>query len=152
MFAFCACFVIVMMLYVLYQIKYRKRNEAFATFPTMKKRLLIHNSLEIAGLSLSAIMKKVEVWQRELGEVFLITTNPFDCGTIIVNDPVIAEAVSFHRPDRSNAILYKSTTRWIGKDGFFFAPPKLAAALQKPLWNALSPKNLEKVGKKYLSD
>lgn len=107
--------------------------------------MLIHNCLALAGLNMSALLRKLIEWQQEIGEVFLITAHPFDSGAVVVSDPVIAEAVSFHQPDRTRTFIYKSLSRWIGTEGFFLAPTERSKVLLKPIWKAFNLKNLDKV-------
>lgn len=145
MFALIACVVIVLMVWILLHVKHRKRNLAFSKFPTPKKNFLIHNCLQMVGVNNARIIKRIEKWEQQLGEVFLFTIHPFDCGTIFISNPEIAEAVSLHQPDRTRSILYKSVGRWIGKDGFFLSTCEVSKKLLKPLLYNFNPKFHEKV-------
>jgi len=141
----CAVTVIVIMLYVFFKIKYRARNSAFAKFPTPRKRFLLHNSLEMVGLDFVGFFKTFEKFHRELGDVFLLTIHPFDCGTIFINDPVIAEVVSFHQPDRSRSIGYKALGRLIGSDGYFLTSGDKLKSRSKPIKHVVHSRFYEKV-------
>ena len=144
MFAFVACSAIFLLAYVLHHVTFRRRNAAFATLPTKDKYFIMHNSMSLFDVTMTNFIDKVEEWQSKLGEVFLVSLHPFHCGVVHVNDPVVAEAVSLHQPDRSRAFVYKILSQWIGR-GFFLSSLERSKKLQKPLWLAFNPKNYHKV-------
>lgn len=106
-------------IYALYKVKFSKRDAAWATFPKPKSVWLFHNSLDVIGLNSSDVMTKVLKWHDDLGDVFLMVQSPFDCGTVFVADPDIAEAISFHQQDRSRSTAYEFLTKWVGRDSIF---------------------------------
>lgn len=144
MFAPLAYLLVALLSYLLFYVTYRRRNSAFATFPTLKKHFMVHNIFSVLPLTLENLLVKMSKWQTKLGEVFLITVHPFHCGIAFVNDPVIAEAVSLHQPDRSRTLVYSTLAPWIG-DGFFLSPLEKSKKLLKPLWVAFNAKNHPRV-------
>jgi hypothetical protein len=144
MFTLIACLVVALLGYFLYNFAYRDKIAAFATFPTLERFFLLHNTLSLLSITPESLFDTLENWQRMLGEVFLITINPFHCGFVLVNDPVVAEAVSLHQPDRSRSFLYLPLAEWIG-DGFFLSRSEKSKKLMKPLWLAFNPKNHDRV-------
>jgi hypothetical protein len=104
---------------MIYKVKFSRRDFARSTFPQPRSLPLLHNSLEFIGIKSDEIMTKFMQWHDELGEVFLFVKSPFDCGTVMVSDPVIAEVLSFHQPDRSRSSAYSFLSKWIGKDTIF---------------------------------
>lgn len=145
MFLLFALSVTVLILHFLYNFKYGERNAAFAKFPTPKKKDLFRNSINTKTWTLTGIFQKIEQWHDDLGDIFLLTTHPFDCGTIFVSDPEVAEALSLHQPDRSRAISYKSLGRWIGHDGYFLSGGEQLKSRSKPIRHFFNPKFHEKV-------
>lgn len=144
-------FGVLLILFLLYQIKFGRRMALLSKFPSPKKKFLFHNTLEVLNLNLEEIFQKFQAWHKDLGDIFHITLHPFDCGIIMVTDPKIAEAVSLHQPDRSRSIFYESVARWIGTDGFFLLEEQRCKKRMKPISAKLGPKFYERVKKIRLS-
>lgn len=137
---------LILLLSVLYKVKYSRRNILLSKIPSPNKMFLLHNSSKLAGKSsLIALFKLIEEWHHELGDVFQITLHPFDCGTIIVSDAKIAEALSNHQPDRSRCRSYEGLSRWIGVNGLFLSSGRQLKQRMKPLANVLNPKFIQLV-------
>lgn len=143
--------VIAPLLFILYQAKYGRRNKLYSKIPSPKKKFLLHNALEMLNLSLKGIFEKFHSWHNDLGDVFHITLNAFDCGIVFIVDPKIAEAVSLHQPDRSRSILYRSLSRWIGDDGFFLSEEKRLKNRMKSINAVFNPKFHERVSTRALA-
>lgn len=145
MFMFSALVVIATLSYVAYLVVYREKFRAFAQFPTPKKHFILGNSLEMMGVDNTSLLKRLQRWEKNLGEVFLFTIHPFDDGIVFISDPVIAETVSLHQPDRTRVSIYKSVARWIGHRGFFMAPTELSKMYMKPIYHQFHPKYYDRV-------
>jgi hypothetical protein len=130
---------------MLYKVKFSRRDLARSTFPQPRSLPLLHNSLEFISVKSHEVMKKFMQWHDELGEVFLFVKSPFDCGTVVVSDPVIAEVLSFHQPDRSRSSSYNFLSQWIGKDTLFLSSGNRLKQKQKIALVMLKPKYFPKV-------
>lgn len=139
--------VILLLLIVVYQVQYRKRNNLLAKIPSSRKKFLIHNTLELFGLTTDQLLVKFSDWHQELGDIFQFTLHPFDDGAIIVTDTKIAETLSWHQPDRTNSMLYKSLARWIGKNGLVLTSGKVQKNWMKIASTALHPSLFKKVSR-----
>lgn len=139
--------VVVVVLFLLYQIKYYRRNKLLAQIPSPPKRFLVHNAFDIAGRDLAEIFKTFETWHDDLGDVFQITLHPFDDGVIFISDVKIAEALSMHQPDRKGSMIYTAISRWIGANGFFLESGIKMKTRLKPLMNVFNPKHFERVSR-----
>jgi hypothetical protein len=111
-------------LFVLCKVKFSRRDAAFATFPRPPRIPFFHNLFLVLGEAARNPLETASRVQSELGEVFLITSSIIDSGIVIVADPVVAEAVLLHQPERSRSLFYESIAQWIGKDGYFLSPEK----------------------------
>jgi hypothetical protein len=109
----------ILLILMLYEVKFSIRDAAWSTIPKPKQVFLLNNSLDLLGLNSQEILTRLVDWHRQLGEVFMFIKHPFDCGTVVVSDPLIAEALSYHQPDRSRSFAYDFLSRWIGKDTLF---------------------------------
>jgi hypothetical protein len=141
---------VVLVLILLYNIWYNKkfgeRDVAFENFPTPKKQFLLHNLLAFFDESRYDILPKFKKWHKELGNVFLITFHPFDCGCVIVADHNVAEVISNHQTNRNQSRTYTPLNRWIGDNGYLMTGGNQWKVLMKPVTASLYyPKNIERV-------
>lgn len=134
-----------LILLLLYQMSFYRRNKFLSKIPSPKKTALLHNSWDLIGISLSQVFQQLESWHTQLGDVFHITLHPFDDATIFIADGKLAEALSSHQPDRTESLLYKALKRWIGSNGFFMASGSQAKARMKPVLNVFQPKFVDTV-------
>jgi hypothetical protein len=109
---------VLVLLFVWYKIKFSARDAAWLTFPRLGNNFL-HSLPYAFSLNSDNALNKLMQWHEELGEVFLITRHAFDCGTIFVADPEIAQEISFHQSKRLPSLPYVPLTPWIGKNNGF---------------------------------
>jgi hypothetical protein len=127
------------------KVKLSRRHVVWSTFPRPQGVPFLHNSLKLLGDRSKDMLGTLTQWRDELGEVFLITRHPFDCGFIVVSDPVVAEAISFHQPDRTRCVGYKALCPWIGENQSFLASGERLKQKIKLPRNALKPKMISSV-------
>jgi hypothetical protein len=140
---------IILVLFVLYKVKFSARDAAWATLPRLRSKImqLNYGFAELLELTHENSLEKLNEWQEQLGEVFLVVKHPFDCGTIFIADPVIAEAVSFHQPFRTLALPYLSMSKFLGTDSLFMTVEPNERLKQKLniAFKALKPARLHQV-------
>lgn len=112
-------FLFLIFVFALYKQKLHRRYTAWATFPSPRGLPIVNNLLEFIGERGKYPLQKVEKWRRELGEVYLVTIGAFDCGTVVVANPEVAEAILLHQPDRSRSSFYYYLFEWLGKESVF---------------------------------
>lgn len=134
-----------LLVFVLYRVKYSRRDKLYAKIPSPRKAFLLHNTPAIYRLSTDELFRTLHKWHSELGDVFHITLHKFDDGLIFVSDPKIAEVLSTHQPERSKALLYKPLSRWIGRNGFFLSKGEMLKNKMKIIANVFNVKMYERV-------
>ena len=134
-----------LIIFMICKVKLSKRHNAWATFPRPSGNLVLHNSLQLVGDKNKPLLETLTQWHDELGEVYLVTKSFFDCGTVVVADPAVAEAISLHQPDRTRSMFYTFLSDWIGKDGFFLTSTKSLKPKLNNILNAFNASNISMV-------
>lgn len=137
--------VTVLLLFVLYRVKFSRRDKLFSKIPSPPKIFLLHNTPQMFGLSSDKLLEKFSSWYHEFGDVFHITLHTFDDGMIVIADTKIAEVLSLSQPERSRALFYQPLSRWIGKNGFFLSKGDHLKNRMKIIAPVFSPKMFKRV-------
>lgn len=118
---FLASFIALVLIFVFwYHHKYGKRNEFLAKIPAPKRWPLIHHVPEFIGKSPLELFNWFEEAKEKLGQVYVITFEPFDDGSIIIADPKIAEAVLTSSKHLQKSNDYDMMKNWLG-DGLLLS-------------------------------
>ena len=142
-----AYILISLLIFLLYRVKFSRRDKLFAKIPSPRKTFLLHNAPQVFGLSADELFQKFNNWHNQLGDVFHITLHKFDNGTVFIADTKIAEVLLMHQTDRKSSTLYKALSRWIGKTGFFLSKGENLKNRIKLMSSVFNPKMYERVSK-----
>lgn len=113
---------ILLVLFVLYKLKFSARDAAFKTFPRLGGNSFLQSLPDLLSLTPENGLDKFSNWHDDLGEVFLVTKHILDKGMIFVSDSAIAEKISFLLPSRTVASPYVQLIPWVGSDtGYIFS-------------------------------
>jgi hypothetical protein len=105
--------------------KYTERDKAFASFPAQNKLRFFKNVFGFLRSDKSEFSLNImSEFHNELGEVFLNHYHPFHCGIVVIANPIVAETISFHQPDRSRTTFYQILSKFVGHDGSFLSSGK----------------------------
>lgn len=103
-----------------YHRKFGHRNNLIAKIPAPKRWPLIHHVPQFLGKSPLELFDYFEETKNKLGQIFILTFDPFDDGAIIVSDPKVAEAVLTSSKHLKKSNDYEMMKNWLG-DGLLLS-------------------------------
>jgi cytochrome P450 family 4 len=103
-----------------YHLKYGHRNKLLAKIPAPRRWPLIHHIPEFIGKSPLDLFNWFEKTKEKLGQVYVITFEPFDDGSVIVSNPNVAEAILTSSKHLRKSVDYDMMTNWLG-DGLLIS-------------------------------
>lgn len=126
-----------------YHIKFGHRNKLLSKIPSPRKWPLIHNIPEFMGKSPLELFIWFEKTKERLGNVYIVTFEPFDSGSIIVADPKVAEALLTSSKHLQKSNDYDMMRNWLG-DGLLVSIGQKWRQRRKILTSAFHFQILEK--------
>lgn len=111
---FIFCIILIISFVIWHQIKYRRRDELLSRIPSPKKYPLIHNVPEFFGKNRQGLFETIETLSISLGQVYHITINPFDAGSLIVSDPKVVEGILSSQKLIDKSEDYDLMKAWLG--------------------------------------
>jgi cytochrome P450 family 4 len=109
-----SCVILVLMIFTWYQLKYGHRNQLLSKTPSPKKLPIIHNILEVIGMSPEQIFAWMEENNTKFGNVWHSTFEPFDNGTFIVSNCKVVEGILTSQKHLSKSFEYDLLKPWLG--------------------------------------
>lgn len=114
MFLLAIFFVFIIGLISWYQANYRQRNKLLAKFPSPKRLPLIHNTLQLLGMSPKQFFDWIEANSKTYGSVYLVSLGILYPGFVIVSNFKVIEAVLSSKTLLDKTNDYDLLKPWIG--------------------------------------
>lgn len=97
-----------------YQVKFWRRNQLLAQFPSARKWPLVHNTFLFFGKSPRELFLAIEQLTHQLGAIYQVTFDPLDNGLVMLTDPKMAEAVLSSQKLIEKSEDYDLMQSWLG--------------------------------------